>query len=398
MSKRKIPYLKIVQPAEDLKNVRKRIFRIRGEKVRKVLVVIILAALAVCGTWLLLENQSYGKARKESSYVNEISDTNNYAAFADGIVRYNRDGVVFLNRKNEEVWIQPTQLQNPVIEVKEDAFAVADNGGNSILVFTREGLKGEIETPQPIEEIAISDQGIVTAVLKNENSPRIISYDATGNVLVEQQVTVSNTGYPAAIEMSDDGNLLAVSYLYTANASLQSRVAFYNFGEAGQDKNDNRVTADVYNDSVMAEIFFMGGDRSVVVGDGSFVIYKGGDVPEKEKEVVLNQEIRSVFHSDKYIGFILLNQEKSGYEVRLFDRSGNQVINREFSGEYSNVGIDGDEIIMFDGSRCCIITVTGIVKFQGDLNVEALEMFRAPGLNRYYVMSMNELRVIYLTK
>ena len=33
-----------------------------------------------------------------------------------------------------------------------------------------------------------------------------------------------------------------------------------------------------------------------------------------------------------------------------------------------------------------------------DINVEALEIFKAPGLNRYYVMSVDELRVIYLTK
>ena len=30
----------------------------------------------------------------------------------------------FLNKKNEEKWIQSTQLKNPIIEVKEKAFAV----------------------------------------------------------------------------------------------------------------------------------------------------------------------------------------------------------------------------------------------------------------------------------
>lgn len=54
-------------------------------------------------------------------------------------MRYNHDGVVFLNKKNEEKWIQPTQLQTPVIVVKDDVFAVADSGGNSILVFTKMG-------------------------------------------------------------------------------------------------------------------------------------------------------------------------------------------------------------------------------------------------------------------
>ena len=158
------------------------------------------------------------------------------------------------------------------------------------------------------------------------------------------------------------------------------------------------MTSDDYDNTVMTEIFFMGNDRSVVVGDDRFVIYRGRDIPEKEKEIELDQEIQSVFHSDRYIGFILLNQEKSGYELRLYNKLGEQVISRDISGTYSNVKIDGDEVIMYDGSRCCIITAAGVKKFEGDLNVDALEIFKAPGINRYYVMNVDELRVIYLTK
>ena len=398
MAQKKIPYLRIVEPPEDPAEVKKKVRRFRKQKMIDILAIAVLAALAVCGTYLLLKNQTYDRARSASTYKNDISDTNSYVEFAGGIVRYNRDGVVFLNRKNEEQWIQPTQIQNPIIVTKEHAFAVADNGGNSIFVFSEEGLKGEIETNLPVERIAISDQGIVSAVLSNESSPQIVTYDAAGNILVEQQVTMSNTGYPIGLEMSDDGNVLAVTYLHTEGTNITSRVAYYNFGEAGQEQSDHRVTADTYSDTIMSEVFFMGNDRSVVVGDNSFVIYHGSDVPEKEKEVVLNQEIRSVFHSDKYIGFILLNQEKSGYELRLFNRSGDQVINREISGEYSNVKIDGDEVLLYEGTVCCIMTATGITKYQGDINTDILEMFRAPGLNRYYVMSVNELSVIYLTK
>ncbi len=398
MAQKKKTSFKILTAPEDLSEIKHKIRKVRLAKIRRVLTLLILISLAVCGTYLLLDNQTYARARTAAEYPIDISDTSSYAQFADGIVRYNRDGVVFLNRKNEEQWIQPTQLQNPTICLKDNAFAVADNGGNSILVFTREGLKGEIETTLPIEKIAISDQGIVSAILRNENSPQIISYDATGNILVEQQVTVSTTGYPVALEMSDDGNMLAVSYLYTEGTAIKSRVIYYNFGETGQERTDNIVMSEEYDNTVMAEIFFMGDDRSIVVGDDRFVIYRGKEVPEKQKEIMLDQEIQSVFHSDRYIGFILLNQEKSGYELRLYSRLGEQVLSREISGKYSNVKIDGSEVIMFDGSRCCIITASGIVKFEGDLNVEALEIFQAPGINRYYMMSVDELRVIYLTK
>lgn len=398
MSQKKKTRFKILTPPDDLSEIKSKVKSFRLKKLRSMLVPAVLIILAACGTYLLLDNRAYTQARMAQGYSANISDTSNYARFADGIVRYNRDGVVYLNKKNEEQWIHPAQIQNPVIVVNEDAFAVADNGGNTIMVFTEEGLKGEIETTLPIEKIAVSNQGIVSAVLRDEGTPKILSYDATGNILVEQKTTVGTTGYPAALALSDDGTVLAVSYLYTEGTVIKSRVVYYNFGEAGQQKSDNIVSSEEYDNAVMAEIFFMGNDRTVVVGDDRFLIYRGKDAPEKEKEISLGQEIESVFHSDKYIGFILLNKEKSGYEIRLYNRLGEQVLSREIPGKYDNVKVDGDEILMFDGSKCCIVTATGIIKFNGDVNVNALEMFRASGINRYYVMSVDELRIIYLTK
>ena len=209
MSQKKKTQFKILTPPEDLSEIKHKIWKFQIAKVRKVLVLFVLIFLAVCGTILMLDNQTYTRARTASQYPGGRTGSGNYARFADGIVRYNRDGVVFLDRKNEEQWIQSAQIQNPVISVRDRAFAVADNGGNTILVFTEEGLKGEIETTLPIEKIAVSDQGIVTAVLRNESSPEIISYDAVGNILVEQQAAMGSTGYPVAIEMSDDGNPLS---------------------------------------------------------------------------------------------------------------------------------------------------------------------------------------------
>lgn len=402
MAQKKAPYLKVVEPPADSgkppKKPKKKIRFVRHGSLKQPLVFVILFALAVCGTYLLVKNQVYGQARKASGYESDISDTNNYIQFSDGVIRYNKNGVVFLNNKNEEQWMHPAQIKNPVVEVRKDVFAVADRGGNTILVFSEDGLKGEIETTLPIEQISVSNQGIVSAILKNESSPQIFSYDSAGNILVEHKITLSTTGYPINLEISDDGNLLAVSYLNTQGAVLKSRVMYYNFGEQGKQKTDNIVTSDEYKGSVMAELFFMGNERSVVVGDSSFVIYKGNEVPEKMEEITLDQEIKSVFHSDKYIGFILLNAEKSGYEVRLYDQSGNQVISRAIEGEYRHVKLDGDEILMFDSNRCCIMTVTGITKFLGDIKLDALEMFRARGINKYFVMGTDELRVIYLTK
>ena len=74
------------------------------------------------------------------------------------------------------------------------------------------------------------------------------------------------------------------------------------------------------------------------------------------------------------------------------------MISRELPGKYSNAKIAGEEVILYDGDQCCIATATGIIKYQGQLAVDALEIFPAFGINRYYVISVDELRVVYLTK
>ena len=127
------------------------------------------------------------------------------------------------------------------------------------------------------------------------------------------------------------------------------------------------------------------------------MIYEGTKSVKKKTEVKLNQEIRSEFHSERYIGFILTNKDKSGYEVQLYDKTGKQIINREITGEYSHVKIAGDEIIMFDRTKGCIISDTGIQRFKGDWGIEAQEVIPVAGIHRYLIAGEDELRLVYLT-
>lgn len=392
---KKKPYLKLVKPL-NLEEIKKKTRSYRKRKIRKWTTRMVLGFMAVSGTWMLVANHSYDTACKVASYKHETSDSSDYAAFDRGIVRYTRDGVSFLNQKNEEQWIQPSQFKNPSIDLREHAFAVGDIGGNAIQVFTAEGMKGEIETTLPIEKFSVSDQGIVSAILKNEAAPQIVTYDAVGNILVENQVSVAENGYPVALEMSPDGNGMLVSYLSSAGGILQSKVVAYYFGKNGEERPDRQAGSEVYEDSVIPELYYMDDTTSVAVGDHSFAIYEGGQIPEKKHEIFLEQEIRNSFHTKEYIGFVLLNKEKSGYEVRLYNKAGKQVMNRAFSGEYSNVQMYGNEIIMYEGSACCIITNTGVPRFKGDFKTDAQFVLPAVGLNKYLVMSTNELRVIYM--
>ena len=110
--------------------------------------------------------------------------------FSTGVLKYSRDGIAFLNKKGEEQWNQPYQIKNPLVHVAGNSAATADRGGNDIYVFDKKGLRGEIHTNYPIEQFAISENGIVSVLLKNESTPQVVCYDAAGNVLVEHRTSL----------------------------------------------------------------------------------------------------------------------------------------------------------------------------------------------------------------
>ena len=100
-------------------------------------------------------------------------------------------------------------------------------------------------------------------------------YDTAGNVLVEHKTSLSGTGYPLDVTLSSDGETMQVLYLYTQAGSITSKVVYYNFGKAGEDKADHQVAMETYENTIMAAGFYMNDSVSVAVGDNCLVIYQG---------------------------------------------------------------------------------------------------------------------------
>ena len=358
---------------------------------------LILLGMMSVGTYLVLVNQSFDNARTLMVHGRITTDVNSYEYFTGGFVQYNRDGISFLNRRNEEQWFHLKPMNSPITGRTEDIFVVADAGGDTISVFNRHGLRGEIATSHGVERLSVSDQGIVSAILRNEQEPMILTYDLVGNVLVENQLMASVHGYPIGLQMSPDGVVLGVSYVFLEAGVPSTRVIFYNFGPIGEGLMNRQVSEEVFLDTLVAELHFMNDDTIVAVSDRSLIFYRGHQVPEREMEIALEQEIRNVFHSQRYVGIVLLNEQRTGYKVRLFDTAGEEILAQEFPGTYSEVRMFGNEIIMHDGMNVSIVNTAGIVRFRGSLDVDVNFMAPARGINSYYVICDDAMRVIHLT-
>lgn len=370
----------------------------KAERRRRIVIITAVVLAAAIGVYLLVNLQTYSQARTTEVYASEGAANNNYAQFAKGVLKYSRDGISYLDQKGEERWNHSYQIKNPFVDVRETCAAVADKGGNDILVFQEDGIKGEIHTTMPIEKISVSEQGIVSAILKNDSSAKIMCYDTAGNILVEHKTSLTGTGYPLDVALSEDGEMMQVLYLYTQEGKIASRIAYYNFGEAGEEETDHQVVGKDCENTIMASGFFLNKSTSAAVGDDCLVIYRGDKKPEEVTTITIEKQIKSLFHSDRYIGMVLQNEGKEGYELRLYSASGKVAMSEDFTGDYDNVKICGQQVIMYDGKKCSIFMRSGIQKFDGEMNNNILEIFPIAGVNKYIVMSANGMEKVRLVK
>lgn len=375
--------------------------RVRQHKRRfriKVLLIISAFLFVSIGSFLLIYLQTYTAVRVVDTRKSGDSGNNNYIQFANGVLKYSRDGVALLNRKGEEVWNQPYQIKSPMVEIYKESGAIADKGGNNVVVFDKKGWRGEIHTDYPIEKIAVSARGIVSMILKNENSPKIVCYDAAGNLLVELKTSFTGTGYPMDIGISEDGKLLLVTYMCVQDGVVTSKINYYNFDGEKETSKDYEVLEEIYKDMIAPTAFFLNDSVSVVAGSNQLLFYKGKETPVLAQTVTLNKQIKSVFHSNRYVGLVLKNEGKAGYELCLYNSSGKKLMSQDFTGDYSNIKIDGSQVILYDGKKCSIFSRTGIHKFEGEMSHNILEIFPMAGVNKYIVMNANGMEVVRLVK
>lgn len=362
--------------------------------VKRCIVAMIALVLVLTGAYVIVSRQTYHSVHIMDTHKNKTDNGERYVRFADGILKYSRDGVVYIDKNGREQWNSPYQIKNPIVSVKGEAAAVADKSGNDISVFQEKGLKGEIHTNLPIEKIAVSAQGIVSVVLKDGTASKIICYDAAGSILVEHETSAAS-GYPLDLAISDDGYMLLVSYLLVEDGGITSKVAYYNFGEK-QKKDNYLVTEEKYEESVIPSVFFLDNSTSAVVSDNALMIYKGKQKPKKTGTIELKNGIKSVFYNDTYIGIV--SQGEKGNMLSLYDNNGEKVMSEKFEGEYKNIKIEGNQVIMYDGKKCNIYAKSGVHKFVGEFETDIMEILPLFGVNKYLVINANGLEEIRLAK
>ena len=268
--------------------------------------------------------------------------------------------------------------------------AVGDIGANTIYIFNEYGQLGRVSTDVPIQEIQISEQGVVAAVLSDTSSNYINLYDKQGNSLGSIKASLENTGYPLAIALSPDASKLAVSYLIVKSGSMQSRIVSYDFSDVeGDHLLDTQELEGLYPKAA-----FLDSREVVLFGEKGFVLYQA-DSKKIETQENFESEINSVFCTNQKLGFIFKNEDDNGkYRMEIYNKAGKKSSTYYFDLDYSGVTADDDEVILYNDGEMLIYQMGGRVRFRGTFNTAVTGVMPSWEDGLYWLIDDQSLREI----
>lgn len=315
----------------------------------------------------------------------------------ENMVSYSKDGASCVDIDGNKIWNQTYEMQKPIVGVTDSSIAISDYNGRNIYVMNSEKILGTVSTNMPIKNVAVSESGIVAAVMEDGSTTWIYVYDTKGNVLVFFKTKMNNSGYPIAIALSPDAMLMAVSYLYVDSGVMRSSVAFYNFGEVGQNELHNYVSGFNYTESLVPYLKFIDDETIVAVADDRIMFYKGNQKPAVLGETLLNREILGVYESKEYVGLVFENNEgETKYCMELYNLEGEKEDTLEFDCEYTDILITEKSIVVYNKNEWNVYTIGGRKKFSGVYEQSIQKIVATDTIEKYLIVTDETLEKVVL--
>lgn len=375
--------------------------RKKDVKTKGIIAVLVLAVAIAAATFInSLINKEYKGYRVISKTETNYENTASYIKFSGNLLKYTPDGVSYINKNGDTVWSAGINMKMPIAVARGDYAVVADLNGNSVSVFSNEGQVSSLTMPYTICDVDIAKQGAFAVVLESDKTNYIKLYDKNGQDVYELQTTIDKSGYPIDIAISEDGKKLFTSYINMNGTTITNSLAAYNFGDVGQNANADRMVGGYMFDSqVIPKVSFVNNDTVVAFGTNEVNIYAMKEKPSEKAKIKFDNEIQSVFYSEKYIGVIIKNEtqdENCLYRVKVYDLKGKLKFESELDFNYDNIYADKNEFIISGGSDVLIMRKNGKTKYKGSLSGKVVNIVPSGNHLEYVVTYDNATEKIKL--
>lgn len=384
--------------SEELEEMNEKIRDHRLRTLRRVVITLAIAAVAVIGIQLWMALRSYTSFEVTAQTKQQDGSASKYESYLGNTLEYNNDGIVCRASDNKLIWNQSFEMATPTLAMCESYLAVYDRGGTSIYIFGEKGPVHKIETATPINSVCIASQGTVAVLMKEDRVSYVRLYDKKGKELAGGEFYEEKESFPVDIALSPDAQKLAVDMLDVAEGKVRSTISFYNFGSVGQNEIDNNVGTYSYDDVFIPEIDYAGADRMVALTNKGFMVFEGKQKPAPKKEVTFDGEMQSVFRNSKYIGVTYSNPQKEGnWHIKVYDTNGNTVMENDTALAYDRIEFLGNnEICVRDNYHCEIFTIHSIRKFSYTFDKELYKVMSGSDTLSYTFVMNGEIDEVRL--
>lgn len=369
----------------DMAAYEKKLFR---HRLRNVLIMLgAAAAVLLCLAALQagIQNRTFETCEVVKSYERVDTMTTQYTEFQDYVLKYSKDGISCVNSDNEPVWSQTYNMQSPMVHVCRNSVAVAEENGMEAMIFDTSGIQGTIQTRLPIRQICVSSQGVLAVLLEDGDIMRLNLYDKGGNELVTAKFELQDVGYPLRMSLSADATKLAVAFLQVQDGGVGTCLAFYNFSSVGENQEDRLVASKIVKGVVMPKVEYMDATHCFALGTDQLLFFEGAQIPELKQEILLEKEIRSVFHSEKYVGLVMEGEEQE-YALQVYNVQGELQFDTEFELDYQTLKFSGDYILIYNEFECMMLNRKGKIFYQGSFDESISNLYHQSGNSRFIVM------------
>ena len=190
---------------------------------------------------------------------------------------------------------------------------------------------------------------------------------------------------------------MMVTYKFVDGSDTTSYVAFYNFGDVGQNEDDRIVSGYKYEGVVVPQIQYLDNNRSVALKDNGFTIYHGSQIPKEVKTVKVDKEIVSTFYDNDMIGLVFKNDSKDKqYTMEVYTTDGKLKFKENFNIPYTTIKLSGGNILMYNSSQMCVMNSRGVQKYLGSVDGTIKDFFKI-GMNRYLLVLDSGVEIIKLS-
>lgn len=340
---------------------------------------------AVCLVVLFVENRSYHSYKVLNTSEQEDVVSTQYVEMDGDILRYSPDGVSVVDSSMNTLWNETYTMQNPIADVNGSRAVIADSEGTSLYICNKKGVTGTVTTSYSIVKVRIASNGMVAAILDNDENTWINFYNPDGSLVAENLTKIDDPGYPLDVAVSDNG-VMMVTFQYVDGSKTTSYVAFYNYGDVGQNEADRIVSGYTYENVVIPQVECISANQYIALRDDGFSIYQGSQIPKESKTINVKQEIVSTFFNEDRIGLVFKNNNKDDlYTMEVYNMNGQLKFRKNFNVPYTTIKMSGDNIIMYNSSQVCVMNSRGVQKYMGSVDGTIRDLFKI-GWNKYLMV------------